>query len=300
MKILAAVILVFGGWTAAICLAAQCTTVMDARLTADYEEYRARAERMMESRFCAGEVGWLPGASRAEAAARLASGKLVRSNIGDPVLNSRLAGRNGAIIHWIGAVLIPGADLDDFRAVVEDYARYDKTYRPMVFQARATPAASDPAAVYDALLGLHSTFRFASIFPQHYAFQVKARIEYSEPDPDSGISVHLRASEIRESDSGAPGARDLLETGRDHGIMWALNSYWRARRHGSGLYMEFETITLARSVAGFACKIGILPVPKAVIASAMDSLPADSVTVILEGTRAECARRAARKLAGAP
>jgi hypothetical protein len=73
--------------------------------------------------------------------------------------------------------------------------------------------------------------------------------------------------------------------------MWALNAYWRARELRSHLYLEFETITLARSVQAFACKIGLVPIPKSVIASAMDSLPAESVTVILEGTKAECRRR---------
>jgi hypothetical protein len=35
-----------------------------------------------------------------------------------------------------------------------------------------------------------------------------------------------------------------------------------------------------------------VPIPKSTIASAMDSLPAESVTTILEGTRGECMRRA--------
>ena len=80
--------------------------------------------------------------------------------------------------------------------------------------------------------------------------------------------------------------------------MWGLNAYWRARRLGRDAYLEFETITLARSVQAFACKIGMVPIPKSVIASAMDSLPAESVTVILEGTKAECRRRAALKNGG--
>jgi len=91
-----------------------------------------------------------------------------------------------------------------------------------------------------------------------------------------------------------PGRSDFLEPYHDHGIMWALNAYWRARQRGTDLYLEFETITLARSVQTFACKIGFVPVPKSIVSAAMDSLPAESVTVILEGTRAECERRASR------
>ena len=108
------------------------------------------------------------------------------------------------------------------------------------------------------------------------------------------MRFHLKASEIRESDSGVPGQADFLEPYHDHGIMWALNAYWRARRQGTGLYLEFETITLARSVQAFACRIGFVPIPKSVISAAMDSMPADSVRIILEGTKAECERRAVR------
>jgi hypothetical protein len=105
------------------------------------------------------------------------------------------------------------------------------------------------------------------------------------------LFVHLGSSEIRESDSGVPGRNDFLEPYHDHGIMWALNAYWRARQQGKDIYLEFETITLARSVQAFACKIGFLPVPKSIVAAAMDTLPADSVTVILEGTKAKCEGR---------
>jgi hypothetical protein len=114
----------------------------------------------------------------------------------------------------------------------------------------------------------------------------------------SSLGMHMAASEIRESDSGVPGRTDLLEPYHDHGIMWALNAYWRARQQGANVYLEFETITLARSVEEFVCKIGFFPVPKSVVASAMDSLPADCVTQILEGTRAECERRAFRNTHG--
>jgi hypothetical protein len=76
--------------------------------------------------------------------------------------------------------------------------------------------------------------------------------------------------------------------------MWALNAYWRVRQEGSDVYFEFETITLARSVQEFVCKVGFVPVPKSIVSAAMDSLPADCVTVILEGTKAECERRARR------
>ena len=265
--------------------AARCTTVMDPAALREYENYLAAAEKAMAARFAAGDLSWVPAGNAKDAAARLASGKAVRWNLSDAALNRRLAAQNGTVLHWIGAIRIRGVSLAGLESVLQDYERFDQFYRPMVFQSRA-----DGRSGQDMILGLHSTFRIASLLPQHYSFRVKARLAIDRTER-SILRLHLRSAEIRESDSGVPGRADFLEPYRDHGIMWALNAYWRARTNGDAIYLEFETITLARSVETFACKIGFVPIPKAVIADAMDFLPADSVRVVLEGTRAECERR---------
>jgi len=278
-----------GGW------AARCTTVPGPAILREYDAYVAVAERAMPSRFDSGELAWVPDDASRDAAAKLASGKMIRWNISDAALNRRIAGQNGTVIHWIGAIRIQGTSLADLKSVLEDYPSYDRIYRPLVFACKARRMGDGPNEAYDVTMGLRSAFRFASLFPQHYAFQVKARIDYLDANPAAGsaLRIHLGAREIRESDSGEPGRGDLLEPYRDHGIMWAMNEYWRARRRGPDLYLEFESITLARSVQAFACTLGFVPVPKAIVSAAMESMPADSLTVILEATKAECERRAA-------
>jgi|ERR1039458_7310716 hypothetical protein len=283
--------------TGVLCWAARCTTLMEPGLLREYEDYVARAENATLQRFDSGELSWVPGSAARDSSAKLASGKLVRWNISDAALNQRIAGRNGTVIHWIGAIRIHGASLGDLRSVLEDYDHYDRFYRPIIFECKAKVNSDRPNAVYDVILGLQSVYRVASLFPQHYAFRVRAHIDHSYGMSHSGafaLQAHMRASEIRESDSGVPGNADFLEVYHDHGIMWALNAYWRARQRGGDLYLEFETITLARSAQEFACKIGFVPIPKSIVSAAMDSMPADSVTVILEGTRTECERRALR------
>jgi hypothetical protein len=160
----------------------------------------------------------------------------------------------------------------------------------MIFECRAKQSA---ASMYDVTLGLHNKFRFASLFPQHYSFRVKARMDYSDGARTGApeLLAHLRSDEIRESDSGVPGRTDFLEPYHDHGIMWALNSWWRARQQGPDLYLEFETVTLARSAQEFACKLGIIPVPRSIVSGAMDSIPAESLETVLAGTKVECERR---------
>jgi len=274
--------------------AARCTTVVAPDVLREYTSYVAAVERTMPGRFDSGELAWVPAPESRQAATQLANGHLVRWNLSDADLNRRLAGQNGTVIHWIGAIRIHGASLADARSVIEDYDRYSRIYQSMVFESNAV-RTDGPHPVWDVILGLHNSFRFASVFPQEYSFQAKGRIEDSS---DAALRLHLAANEIRESDSGVPGRTDFLAPYHDHGIMWALNAYWRVRQQGKDLYLEFETITLARSVEEFVCKIGFVPVPKAVVSSVMDSLPADCVTVILEGTKAECERRSLRNASG--
>ena len=274
--------------------AARCTTVVEPDVLREYAHYVAAEEQAMAGRFDSGELAWVPGPEFRQAEAQLAGGHMVRWNVSDATLNRRLAGQNGTVIHWIGAIRISGASLADAQSVLDDYDRYAGIYQPMVFESRAVRNVDGPHAAADVTLGLRSSFRFASVFPQDYAFQVKGRME--DNSDASLLRVHLAANEIRESDSGVPGRTDFLAPYHDHGIMWALNAYWRVRRQGKDLYLEFETITLARSVEEFSCRVGFIPVPKAIVSSAMDALPADCVTVILEGTRAECERRALLKV----
>jgi len=183
-----------------IAWAARCTTSADPGILREYANYVAAAEQAMSSRFDGGELAWVPGPESKQAAARLASGRLVRWNLSDKAFNARLAGQNGTVIHWIGAVRIPGASLANVKSVLEDYDRYARIYQPMVFESKAVRNGDAPHAAYDLVLGLHSSFRFASLFPQHYSFQVKGRIEDTSGASLAGSSalrVHLAAGEIR-------------------------------------------------------------------------------------------------------
>lgn len=285
-----------------MCWAARCTTVLDAGALDAYEAYVLAAQQAASGRFAAGELAWLPGSGSAEAGARLESGRVIRQKLSDVAVNQRIAGQNAAIVHWIGAVFIRGVDLADLRTVLEDYPSYDRVYRPIFVGFRAERGGSGSDSGYDATFWLQHKFHFASLFPQHYAFRVKARIEYSRTDLPYGpaLLVHMRSGEVLESDSGVAGRNDLMKRYHDHGIIWAVNAYWRARRREGGVYLEFETITLARSVQEFACKVGFIPVPRSMAVTAMDALPSEALKVMLEGARAECERRAAARAASLP
>jgi hypothetical protein len=280
-----------------ICWAVRCTTTFDARALLEYESYVNIAERAMVSRVAASELSWVKDSARQEAVKALQLGDTVRRNISSPATNERIADWNGAVIDWIGAIRIRGTSIDDLKELLRDYSRYTSIYSPMIYECRAQPAAVPAGAADDVVFGLQNVYRFASVFPQRWLFRVKSRSDYSESGAKSDpvLIVHSRATEIRESESGVPGRNDFLERYRDHGILWALNTYWLARQKGPDLYVEFEAITLARSIRNFKCRIGIVPVPKSIVSGVMDSLPGDSVGLMLAATKAECERRIAQR-----
>jgi len=283
--------LVFGG----ACWAARCTTSLDLRALEEYETYLRVADQVRVTRIEGGEMSWISELSRGQADHELRTGKSVRRRIGMGTINERIAPWNGTVIHWIGAIRINDASIGVLKTVLQDYGRYSAIYDPLIYECRARPILVPTGSAYDVVFGLQNVYRFGSVFPQHYSFQIRSRSDYSEQgDPNNpALLVHWRANEIRESESGLPGRNDFLEARQDHGILWALNTYWLARQKGPNLYVEFESITLARSVQNFKCKVGVIPVPKSIVSSVMDSLPAESLDLMLTATKAECERRVA-------
>ena len=283
------------GWSA------HCTTVLNQQALPQYQDYVARAEQAMAARWAKGDLAWVPDSARPQAMTELNAGHQVRWNISDAALNQGLAELNAAVVDWVGAIRIRSAGMQDLLTVLQDYPRYPSIYKPLIYDCKSQPVAGSSPPAYDVMFGIQSTYR-AAVIPLHYSLEAKTRTEYSSDgqQPGSMFLVHSRSGEIRESDSGVPGRMDFLEPYHDHGALWVLNTYWRARQSGPDLYVEFETITLARSVESFYCKIGVFRVPKILIAGAMESIPNESVEVMLAGTKAECERAAAHRETGLP
>jgi hypothetical protein len=143
----------------------------------------------------------------------------------------------GYIHHWIGAIRILEATVADVRGVLEDYEHYAQIYAP---DLKAASASRTEEKQYDVKLIAER----AETLGLHFAFDIRSRVVFRTADDDTLIDS--RSYSIRESGKGRAPYADLLPEGKDHGILWRVNSYWRLRQTGSSVYAECQVISLSR------------------------------------------------------
>jgi hypothetical protein len=156
-------------------------------------------------------------------------------------------GNNGSgvpsayIHHWIGAVRVPHVTVGAVRAVLEDYSQYVRIYAPDVKVASAVAGERDATGrTYD----VHLVTEQPAAVGLRFAFDLRSRVHFYEASGEGFIDS--RSYSIRECSSARAPYTDLLPEGRDHGILWRLNSYWRLRQVGSSVYVECQALSLSR------------------------------------------------------
>lgn len=148
---------------------------------------------------------------------------------------------DGYIHHWIGAILIPNANVASVLAVLENYPHYPIIYAPDLKLASASKTGENAVGRrYDVRLVTEQVESFG----MHFAFDLRLHVTFRMVKGEG--TVKSRSYSIRESDSGRAPYSDLLPEGKDHGILWRLNSYWRLRPIGSSVYAECQVISLSR------------------------------------------------------
>jgi hypothetical protein len=145
----------------------------------------------------------------------------------------------GYIHHWIAALRIPNVTVAQVRAVIEDYSHWQQIYSPDVRFVSATRVNDDGLPAYDLRM---ISEQAASVL--HFAFDMHFHVQFRQM---GGFQLaESRSYLIRESNSGHAPYTDLLPEGRDHGILWRLNTYWRLQQAGTSTYAECQVISLSR------------------------------------------------------
>jgi hypothetical protein len=147
----------------------------------------------------------------------------------------------GLIHHWIGAVFLPGARLNDVLSVVRDYGKYKHFYAPNIVESHVFRQT-----------GTEDTFSLPMLNKAvvgKVALDTEFQGSYRQLDDNKWYSV---SSTTRVRDVENYGTPDEHEspTNIGRGLIWRLFSISRFEQRDGGVYVELEAVALSRDVPG--------------------------------------------------
>ncbi len=206
---------------------------------------------------------------------RLNSGEIVISPVGN---THPLPVPHGLIHHWIGAVFIPGATIQDLSAVVGDYGRYGEIYRPTLIKAELLDSTGDEQkfSILWVQRVLLVTAAFYTELDSNY-FALNSRRGYMT----FSTTRVQQIEDYREKDE------RRLAPDEGSGYLWRLVSFARFEERDGGLYLELEVIGLSKDLPG-SLRLLLKPV--------IDRVPRQALTVKLDQTRQAIRSRASQRV----
>jgi hypothetical protein len=172
----------------------------------------------------------------------------------------------GLIHHWVGAVFIRGAKLEDVLAILQDYDHQSKYYAPDVERSKIESRDADH-------------FRAFLRFRRHKVITVVLNSEHDvHYFRDAPGRAHSRSSANRIAEVENPGKSDEREKppGKDGGYLWRMETWWRMEERDGGVYVQSEVASLTRDIpTGLGWMIGPF----------VTSIPKETLQFTLEATR---------------
>lgn len=219
-------------------------------------EARLEAQHRQDTSFVV-----LPGtAAQAET---LHDGKLFIENL-TPDKTNNLPG--ATIYHWRGTAFLREATAAEFERLMRDFAAYPSIYAPQIVSARVLSQDGDR---FQAIMRVKQKHVITVVLDTSYA------IDFGQLDPGHGWSVS-RSTHIDEVDNAGEKNERVLSPADEHGFLWRLNTYWTFAEGDGGLYVQVESVTLARSIpSGLGWVIGPF----------VESVPRGSLEFTLRATR---------------
>ena len=227
-----------------------------------------RYVRVSEAQMSASPFLRVDGSPEAERRARLA--ELARGDVYIERQTTREAGKSidvpgGLIHHWVGAVFVPGAKLDQAVALMQDYDHHAEIFRPAIARSQLLSRDGD-------------VFRVALRFYMKKVITVvintdnEARFTRLGPDRAQSRIYSLRVAEVENP--GTPEEREK-PVGHDGGFLWRLYTYWHFLERDGGTYVQCEAISLTRGIPiGFGWLIGpfVTSIPRESLVFTLDTL----------------------------
>ena len=208
----------------------------------------------------------LPETQRAETYAALKRGEVQIHQLATLDAGKPIVCPGGMIHHWVGAVFIAGAGLDDVLGVLQDYDHQSGYYAPDVERSKIESREGDHFRVF---------LRFRRHKVITVVLDTEHEVRYFHDAPDR---AHSRSSAARIAEVQNPGKSDEREKppGDDGGFLWRMETWWRMEERDGGVYVQSEVASLTRDIpTGLGWLVGPF----------VTSIPRETLAFTLEGTR---------------
>jgi hypothetical protein len=172
----------------------------------------------------------------------------------------------GWVHHFVGAVYIPNATVEEAVAVLEDFGHYQDVYAPQILQSKILSHDGDDYKVFMQL-------QKKTVVTATVNMNEDVHVKMLDPDHASVRTHSTRIAQVE--DYGEPSQHED-SPGHDSGFVWRMNTYWRVEKWSSGVILESETVVLSRTMP-FALRWFVAPL----VARLSEGTVRDSMT----GTR---------------
>ena len=208
----------------------------------------------------------LPESRRREAYTALQRGEVKMQKLETRDNGAAIKCPDALIHHWVGAIFIPAANVDDVLRILQDYDRHAAYFAPDVERAKTLSRDGDH-------------FRVFLRFRRHKVITAVLNTEHDvHYFRDAAGRAHSRSSAVRIAEVENAGKSDEREKtpGQDSGYLWRMETWWRIEERDGGVYVQSEAASLTRDIpAGLGWLIG----------SFINSIPKETLTFTLEATR---------------
>jgi hypothetical protein len=210
-------------------------------------------------------VDELPQPRRSEVLASFKRGEILMERLQTLDASGRKMEVPDAIIHhWLGAVFVPGANLQQAIALMQDYNHHQDIYKPEVVRSRLISREGNDFKIYYRLRKKKVITVMLNTYHDVHYFPVDSTRWYSR-------SYSTKIAEVANADT--PDEREK-SVGHDGGFLWRINSYWKFEERDGGVYIECESISLTRDIPtglGWLIRPFVTTIPKESLEMTMGS-----------------------------
>ncbi len=208
---------------------------------AAFNRYREQTEARMDTDLRAGHFLYFeryPESRRQSIDQQLRRGEFYLEPLRTLDDDHRFPVPGGLIHHWVGIAFLPGATLQQAKAVLEDYDHQKENYFPDVRQSRLLSQSGNTREIF---LQFYSKTLITTVFNVNMT---------SEITDHSATRTAVRSCSTRVADveDFAKPDEHELRPADSHGYLWELCTWWHIEEKNGGTYIQVEAIELSRTV----------------------------------------------------